>query len=61
VDTYDGDTPHAHRKDVRDRTGLLLTHPDMLHVSVLPHHKEWGPFLRHLKFLVVDEARKWLN
>ena len=62
VDTYDGDTPKASRKDIRERAGLLLTNPDMIHVSVLPYHaKEWATFLRHLKYLVLDEARTYTD
>src|SRR5918995_2674302 len=30
--TYDGDTPHALRADIRRRANILLTNPDMLNV-----------------------------
>ena len=30
-------------------TNLVLTNPDMLHVGILPHHKDWGDFLANLE------------
>ena len=41
---------------IRDRSNLILTNPDMLHVGVLPHHKSWGDVLANLAWVVVDEA-----
>ena len=35
---YDGDTPREERTQIRRRSNLILTNPDMLHVGVLPHH-----------------------
>src|SRR5258705_4128235 len=31
----------------------------MLHVGVLPHHKQWGDFLANLGWVVVDEAHTY--
>src|SRR5947208_727640 len=53
---YDGDTPREERRAIRQRSNLLLTNPDMLHVGVLPHHAGWGDVLANLAFVVVDEA-----
>ena len=53
---YDGDTPGEARRFVRERGRLLLTNPDMLHLGILPQHPRWGTFLRHLRFVVIDEA-----
>jgi DEAD/DEAH box helicase domain-containing protein len=53
---YDGDTPREDRRAIRDRSNLILTNPDMLHVGVLPHHKNWGDVLSNLAWVVVDEA-----
>ena len=39
---YDGDTPREERPAIRRRSNLILTNPDMLHVGVLPHHRNWG-------------------
>ncbi len=54
--TYDGDTPHALRSDIRRRANVLLTNPDMLNVGVLPNHEIWSGFLRNLRLVAVDEA-----
>src|SRR5688500_20342674 len=54
--TYDGDTPHALRSDIRRRANILLTNPDMLNVGILPNHESWGDFLRNQEIVAVDEA-----
>ena len=53
---YDGDTPREDRRAIRQRSNLILTNPDMLHVGVMPHHKQWGDLLANLAWIVVDEA-----
>src|SRR4051794_8126835 len=53
---YDGDTPREQRLQVRRRSNLVLTNPDMLHMGILPHHREWGDFFSNLAVVVVDEA-----
>ena len=53
---YDGDTPTAERRRVREWANLVLTNPDMLHVGVLPRHDLWGDVLHNLRYVVVDEA-----
>jgi DEAD/DEAH box helicase domain-containing protein len=53
---YDGDTPRAERAAIRQRSNLVLTNPDMLHVGILPHHDSWDELLANLAFVVVDEA-----
>jgi len=54
--TYDGDTPHALRANIRRRANILLTNPDMLNVGILPNHEVWADFLRNLEIVAVDEA-----
>jgi DEAD/DEAH box helicase domain-containing protein len=56
---YDGDTPREDRPQIRRRSNLILTNPDMLHIGVLPHHKSWGDFLANLRWIVVDEAHTY--
>ena len=56
---YDGDTPRDDRPAIRRRSNLVLTNPDMLNMSVLPHHKHWGDFLAGLRWVVVDEAHTY--
>ncbi len=53
---YDGDTPRNERPQIRRRSNLILTNPDMLHVGILPHHAAWGDVFANLAFVVIDEA-----
>src|SRR4051794_31050183 len=53
---YDGDTPRDERRAIRGRSNLILTNPDMLHIGVLPHHRNWGDVFANLAWVVVDEA-----
>ncbi|MDY6918372.1 MAG: DEAD/DEAH box helicase [Chloroflexota bacterium] len=54
--TFDGDTPSHERGDIKRSARVVLTNPDMLHLGVLPNHKSWSRFLRHLRYVVIDEA-----
>jgi DEAD/DEAH box helicase domain-containing protein len=56
---YDGDTPRESRPQIRKRSNLILTNPDMLNMAVLAHHKGWGDFLTNLRWVVVDEAHTY--
>jgi DEAD/DEAH box helicase domain-containing protein len=56
VATYDGDTPGHERAAVRKSADILLTNPEMLHLGILPNHRQWSAFLRRLRYVVVDEA-----
>jgi len=55
VATYDGDTPPAERRRIRDESHILLTNPDMLHVGILPQHLRWAEVLRRLRFVIIDD------
>ncbi|HSB89738.1 MAG TPA: DEAD/DEAH box helicase [Anaerolineales bacterium] len=55
VRLYDGDTPQAQRRAVRDEARLLISNPDMLHTGILPHHPRWAGFLENLQWVVLDE------
>lgn len=55
VDTFDGDTPMADRHIIRDKGRIIFTNPDMLHITILPQEDKWRPFLKNLRFVVVDE------
>lgn len=57
--TFDGDTPPDARRSARDRSGVLITNPDMLHTGVLPHHARWARLFANLRFVVVDEVHAY--
>ena len=59
VTVYDGDTPETDRAYIRSTAQLLITNPDMLHVSVLPVHRQFERFLRNLEFCVLDEGHSY--
>lgn len=54
--TYDGDTPIAQRALIREKMKIILSNPDMIHLSILPHHSDWYNFFSNLKLVVVDEV-----
>jgi len=54
--TFDGDTPQTERPEIRKRARIILTNPDMLHIGILPNHQSWSRLLRHLRYVVIDEA-----
>jgi len=54
--TFDGDTPQTERAEIRQRARIVLTNPDMLHIGILPNHQAWSRLLKHLMYVVVDEA-----
>lgn len=57
--TYDGDTPGDARRAARERSGLILTNPDMLHAGMLPHHASWARFFGSLRYVVIDELHTY--
>ncbi|XP_057517360.1 uncharacterized protein LOC130798412 isoform X2 [Amaranthus tricolor] len=59
VGVYDGDTSEGERVWLRDNARLLITNPDMLHMSILPFHRQFQRILSNLKFVVFDEAHAY--
>ncbi|KAJ1484244.1 P-loop containing nucleoside triphosphate hydrolase protein, partial [Baffinella frigidus] len=57
----DGDTPHSKRPGIVRGASVVLTNPDMLHVSILPRHKDHAALLSSLKFVVIDEAHMYVG
>ncbi|KAI3953666.1 hypothetical protein MKW98_017490 [Papaver atlanticum] len=53
---YDGDTSEGDRMWLRDNARLLITNPDMLHMSILPFHVQFQRILSNLRFVIIDEA-----
>lgn len=52
----DGDTPYDERRWIREHANVVLTNPDLLHHTLLPGHERWAPFLRRMRYVVVDES-----
>ncbi|KAH6797259.1 UBQ protein [Perilla frutescens var. hirtella] len=59
IGIYDGDTSQEDRLWLRDNARLLITNPDMLHVSILPFHGQFRRILSNLRFIVIDEAHSY--
>ncbi|KAI1409158.1 P-loop containing nucleoside triphosphate hydrolase protein [Hypoxylon sp. FL1857] len=55
VETFDGDTPMHDRNQIREEARIIFTNPDMLHLTILPQEDRWRSFLKHLRYVVVDE------
>jgi DEAD/DEAH box helicase domain-containing protein len=57
---YDGDTSAWHRKRIREAPpNVVLTNPEMLHLSILAHNPKWAAFLSNLDIVVVDEVHTY--
>ncbi|XP_059640822.1 uncharacterized protein LOC132282982 isoform X2 [Cornus florida] len=59
IGVYDGDTSQADRMWLRDNARLLITNPDMLHMSILPFHGLFHRILSNLRFVIIDEAHAY--
>ncbi|MFH1215872.1 MAG: DEAD/DEAH box helicase [Pseudomonadota bacterium] len=57
---YDGDTTSYRRTRMRENPpNILISNPDMLHLSMLPYHGTWSSFWENLRFVVIDEAHTY--
>ncbi len=57
---YDGDTSAYRRKRIREAPpNVILTNPEMLHLSFLAHHRQWAEFFKDLQTVVVDEVHTY--
>lgn len=57
---YDGDTSAYRRKRIREAPpNVILTNPEMLHLSFLAHHRKWEHFFENLQTVVVDEVHTY--
>lgn len=60
AEIYDGDTTAYKRRRIRERPPhIILTNPEMLHLSFLGYHQKWFNFLKNLKFVVLDEVHTY--
>ena len=56
----DGDTSAYFRKKLRENPPhILITNPDMLHLSMLGYHERWAQFWSCLKYVVIDEVHTY--
>ncbi|MEI6101744.1 MAG: DEAD/DEAH box helicase, partial [Eubacteriales bacterium] len=58
---YDGDTPPSERSRIRSSANIILTNPEMLNATFLPHHSQYGfDFIfKNLKYIVIDELHSY--
>jgi len=57
---YDGDVSSYQKAKLRKNLPqILLTNPEMLHLSMLAHHHLWESFFKNLKYVVIDEVHTY--
>ncbi len=50
---YDGDTSSYRRQKIREVIPpVLITNPDMVHLSLLPFHTQWSSFFQNLRYVI---------
>jgi DEAD/DEAH box helicase domain-containing protein len=60
AEVYDGDTSSYRRKKIRESLPpVIISNPDMVHLSLLPFHAQWETFFRNLRFVVIDELHTY--
>lgn len=57
---YDGDTPAHRRRKLRESIPqIIISNPDMVHLSLLPYHAQWRELFENLRFVVIDELHTY--
>lgn len=57
---YDGDTsPYQRRRIREDHLPVIMTNPEMVHLSFLPYHGNWVHFFQNLTYIVIDEVHTY--
>jgi DEAD/DEAH box helicase domain-containing protein len=57
---YDGDTSAYLRKKIRQAPpNLIITTPEMLHLSLMAFHQKWAAFWSRLRMVVIDEVHTY--
>jgi len=60
AEILDGDTPAHRRAQLKERVPqILISNPDILHLSLLPHHGAWKTFWEGLRWIVLDELHTY--
>src|SRR5437870_1997379 len=48
-----------HLRALREASAIVMTNPDMLSASILPHHPKWARMFQGLEFVVLDELHTY--
>ncbi len=60
AEILDGDTPAHRRAQLKEQVPqILISNPDILHLSLLPHHAAWKVFWENLRYVVLDELHTY--
>ncbi len=60
AEIYDGDTTAYRKKKIREAPpALILTNPDMVHLSINAYHEQWAAFLSRLRYVIIDEIHTY--
>ncbi len=60
VGIFDGDTKQGERKKLKNSPPeILISNPDMLHLSFLAYNQQWHKFLSSLRLVVLDEIHTY--
>ena len=60
AEILDGDTPSHRRAQLREQVPqILVSNPDIVHLSLLPHHGAWKTFWENLRWIVLDELHTY--
>ncbi|MFH1092301.1 MAG: DEAD/DEAH box helicase [Pseudomonadota bacterium] len=60
AEVYDGDTSPYRRKKIRESPPqIIITNPEMLHLSLLAYHDSWAEVWRSLEYVVIDEVHTY--
>ncbi|MEN8258361.1 MAG: DEAD/DEAH box helicase [Thermodesulfobacteriota bacterium] len=56
----DGDTSSYRRKKLRENpANIIISNPEMLHLSFLGYHEKWAEFFSNLTYVVIDEVHSY--
>lgn len=56
----DGDTSSYRRKKLREKpANIIISNPEMLHLSFLGYHEKWAEFFSNLRYVVIDEVHSY--
>ncbi|MFO7698676.1 MAG: DEAD/DEAH box helicase [Anaerolineae bacterium] len=60
IDRYSGSVTSDRRKDIRERQpNILLTNPEMVHLSFLQWHSIWATLWKNLSYVILDEVHTY--